>query len=1111
MNQGYLQLIKKIDDFIRKYYLNKVVRGGIWLSGLFLVSYLFAIVSEYYGYFSPTTKTILFYTFLITQAVLAWFLVLRHLINYLKLGEVISHEKASEIIGFHFPEINDKLLNTLQLQKQASENPIQKNLIEASIAQRIKSFKPIPFVSAVKISENKKYLRYALIPLATVIVLAFAAPTILTDGTSRFINHNTFYKKKSPFNFEVLNSKLEAVQGDDFILRVKMTGDQIPQDIYIEDGVNTFKLDKKDIINFSYSFKNLQKSKKFRLLSGDFSSDEYQLQVKNKPSLLSYSVQLIYPSYLNKTSQIFENPGDLTIPTGTVMKWNFNTEYVSSFDFRLNNQITPLKLDKENKFSHSARILKNALYSFFLKNDDLSGEDSTSYHLNVIADEYPKIEVNTKADSANARVIYFIGKANDDYGLSALNFHYQILKSDNNQRKGKSFSVPVNFDKGKSQSNFFYLWELKNVGVQPGEEISYYFDIADNDGVTGPKHTRSATQVYQLATKEEALKNIEETSNSIKQKMQSAMKQAEKIQIQAKKLTQNLLDEKSLGYEQKKQIDQLLDQQKKLQNLIKDIQKESKQNLFERKELQPDEKELLEKQKQIQDLFNNVLDEKTKKLLENLQKLMEENQKELTQDQLQQMQKDNKSLQKELDRILELYKKLEVEQKLNDAIDKLDDLAKKQDELSKESEDKKNDSKDINQKQQALEKEFLEIKKDLKEVDEKNQALDQPENFQNPQEEQKDIQQQMDDAEQSLEQNKSQKASQSQQNAAQKMQQMGQKMQQMMQSSQSTENKVNIQELRQILQNLLKSSFDQEKIMVDIKKTDINDPSFITLGQKQREIKDNLKMVEDSLFSLSKKVPQIESTVNKEIQNINQQITESLDYLSDRKIAEATRNQQFALTSINNLALMLSEALQQLQNAMKNAQSGGKGKPQPGLSQLSEMQKQLNKNMQKAKQEMEQQGLKPGQKGSPQMSEQMAKMAQQQQMIRQALQEINNKLNKDGQGKIGDMEKMMKEMEQTETDLVNKRITQESMIRQQQIQTRLLEAEKAEREREQDNQRESKTAKDFAPDYNLILQEYQKLKAKEVEQLKTVPPTLNYFYKSRISDYFRKINTGELK
>jgi hypothetical protein len=203
---------------------------------------------------------------------------------------------------------------------------------------------------------------------------------------------------------------------------------------------------------------------------------------------------------------------------------------------------------------------------------------------------------------------------------------------------------------------------------------------------------------------------------------------------------------------------------------------------------------------------------------------------------------------------------------------------------------------------------------------------------------------------------------------------------------------------------------------------------------------------------------------------------------------------------------MLSEALKQLQDAMKNAQSGGKGKPKPGLSQLSEMQKELNKNMQKAKEQMEQQGIKPGQKGKSGMSEQMAKMAQQQQMIRQALQEISNNLNKDGQGKLGNLEKIMKEMEQTELDLVNKRITQEALIRQQEIQTRLLEAEKAEREREQDTKRESKAAKNFTPNYNLILEEYQKQRAKEVEQIKTMPPTLNYFYKSKISEYFKKLN-----
>ena len=102
----------------------------------------------------------------------------------------------------------------------------------------------------------------------------------------------------------------------------------------------------------------------------------------------------------------------------------------------------------------------------------------------------------------------------------------------------------------------------------------------------------------------------------------------------------------------------------------------------------------------------------------------------------------------------------------------------------------------------------------------------------------------------------------------------------------------------------------------------------------------------------------------------------------------------------------------------------------------------------------------------------------------------------------------MKEMEQTETDLVNKKIYQETINRQQQILTKLLEAEKADREREQDNKRESKQGIDRPSTYNDFMKEFQSLKLKETEMLKTVPPSLNSFYKIKVGDYFKFLNSG---
>lgn len=140
------------------------------------------------------------------------------------------------------------------------------------------------------------------------------------------------------------------------------------------------------------------------------------------------------------------------------------------------------------------------------------------------------------------------------------------------------------------------------------------------------------------------------------------------------------------------------------------------------------------------------------------------------------------------------------------------------------------------------------------------------------------------------------------------------------------------------------------------------------------------------------------------------------------------------------------------------------------------------------------------------MSEAFAKMAQQQEMIRQAMQDVaKEEGGKAGSGKLSDL---LKQMEQTETDLVNKKIVQETINRQQDILSKLLEAEKAQREREQDVQRESKQGIDRAVNNQRILQEYQKFKQKETELLKTVPPTLNSFYKTKVEEYFKVLNSG---
>lgn len=1103
-SENYELLIGKIDTFIRKYYFNNLLRGLIFLGAGIFSAYVIITLSEYFLNFNTVLRTFFFYFFILLNLGLIVWLIIPPMLAWLKLGKTISHDQAAGIIGKHFTDVSDKLLNTLQLKKLAESNQQHRELIEASIDQKIETLKPVSFPSAIDIRENTRYLKWIIFPVALICIIALAAPSILTESTKRLIRHNESFAPIAPFKFIVLNKSLSVVQGDGLQLDLKLEGDKLPSDIYIETANNTFKLDKENISRFHYLFSNLQKNTTFRLSGNGFLSIPYEVKVNLKPSLLHFDVGLAYPAYLHKKNEQLTNAGDLTLPAGTTVKWQLHTQNATGILFDINNSHSIAVQAGPDLFQHSEKIYKNAIYKISPQNSSVSRGDSASYHINVIADEPPAISVNEKSDSISSKALYFDGKIQDDHGFSSLTFNYKISSS-GNKTSERTISRPVKADLSKTQADFFYFWDMKELGAKPGDQISYYFEVADNDGVTGPKKVRSPEHILNIPDQKELTEQLNNGTQAVKEKMQSAIKIAGQVERDAQKLNQLLLNKNSLSFDEKKQIDDLLQKKKDLDNLVKDIQAENKKNLYNRQENEQQNKELLEKQKEIENLFNNVLDQKTQEMLKKLQQLMDQEQKDSTRDELSKMQMDNKSLKKELDRILELYKKLEFDQKLNQNINQLNQLADKQQKLSEQTKQQNADPQSLQQEQQKIQQEFQDVKKSLDELEKANEGSEHKSDFENPKGDEQKIDQQMNQSTQELQKNNKPKAAQSQQETAKQMQQMANKMEQKNEEGEDSQNNINAQQLRELLKNLVNSSFDQEKVMETLKNTNPSDPNYIILAQKQKNIKDNLKTAEDSIYALSRRVPQIQSTVNQEITSINSHIDQSLENLSDRRTPEASRNQQYAMTSMNNLALMLNEVLEQLQNSMKNGKSGKGKSKQPSLSQLNKMQQQLNQNMQQMRDQLQKQGnMSQSQRNG--MSEQLAKMARQQQMIRQALQEINKNENKDGTGGLGNLDKISKEMEQTENDIVNRRITDEVLKRQQQIQTRMLEAEKAEQQREQDQQRESNAGKAMPPGYIKALQDYQKIKEKQTEQIKTVSPALNLYYKQKIKSYFDQLN-----
>lgn len=331
---NYDLLIKKLDEFIRKYYMNQVLRGAIYSMATILALYLAISFIEYFFYLPTGGRQFLFFGFLLSSVSALGYWVGIPVVHFFRLGRVISHEQAAAIVGNHFPDIQDRLLNILQLKKQAGASG-QKSLIEASINQKMAGLKPVPFTGAVNFTQNRKYLKYALMPLAVIAFLLLAAPNILKESNQRLINNNRSFAPKAPFEFVLTNQSLEVPQYEDFEMELKVVGEKLPSQVIAVANGHTYKLNKINSNTYTYKFNKLQKDLHLQFMAGGFKSDDYLVSVLPKPMIVNFDVILDYPGYTGKKDEQLKNIGDLTVPAGTKINWNFQTKNTDDIRIRL--------------------------------------------------------------------------------------------------------------------------------------------------------------------------------------------------------------------------------------------------------------------------------------------------------------------------------------------------------------------------------------------------------------------------------------------------------------------------------------------------------------------------------------------------------------------------------------------------------------------------------------------------------------------------------------------------------------------------------------------------------------------------------------------------------
>ncbi|MBQ4406995.1 MAG: hypothetical protein II852_08300 [Bacteroidales bacterium] len=1228
MQSNFSVIESKLDDFVRKFYSNRIVVGVLLLLLVAAVSLFSVFMIESFAFMTPIVKTILFYFLLFVFAAVFVFFIGIPLCKLLKLIPYISYEEAAGIISEFFSDSSDMLLNVIQLNRGESND-----FLVAAINQKIEKISPWNFTHAINFQKTWKFLYVSGGILAFLLLMSYFFRAKMSSGASRFMNYSVYYQPDNPYTVRLLNDSLKCANGDDFTVLLAVDGPSSPQDVYVKTSVVNARMNVDSANHYSYTFRNLTADVDFSFGYLGYQTDDFTVSVFQKPQVLGVTVTVTPPAYTQIKGDEFENTGDFTVPFGSQISWKFDVANCQGFNFYADTALVESKIDGE-KVVTNRKALKSFDYRYDATGDNGFKYSSNLFHVNIVPDYYPQIQVVSAVDSTTANAVFFSGHIADDYGFHSLTFNYYDTKSPQNIK-----SQPIDVAQAVSQDFYFYF-DFSNLP----KSVSYYFEVRDNDAVSGFKAAKTPISVYTTITNEEKQERVDNLNTSISDKVD----QAKRI---LNELTNDLNDfQKSISandmisdWEKQLKLNNLMEKQNRLQQLMQELSQEnSSKNAFEN-QLSPEMSEdLMEKQRQLQELWDNLLTDDIKELLDKINEMKNSLNEKSLRDNISDLKFDFDQINEQLERNSELMKMYNVDNKLQKLTQDLNDLAEDLRDISRENmqqsdksntnlsdknadkdskSDKNNanksdknadnkskidqnsdtDNQDLAQKMEDLLNQFSEKFKDYNDLMRLNEELgdnklqindvqsqfeDLKRNLQHQQNElndlenkpnksdnnaqngdkfdsqnqkndanndnndaqksdslqsvsqetntQKQVSQKSDTQKQDSQRSDSQKTdsnkNQNQQNdnqnqnsrqrreqlsqqmdeSSEQMEDLADQMQGLQMQNQQKKYQENINDIRQILDNLLTISFNQESLINQLK----SNTQIVYLStdflRAENSIQMDFALVKDSIYVLAKRVPELGHAVYEKIDDINSNFNKIFSGINNNSRSSVMSSQQQLLTNVNDLALIFNEIADQMQNQQNQQGNQSQQEQEESTSRNKKEMQQRQENTQQMKNQQQslkqhlQNMLQQLQEGGKPSSQQLAESLKMQEMMMQKLQEMKGQ-----QGLSGEEQKLMNQiqqmMEQNKSDIINRNINRGMLNRQDAIFNKLLDLEKAEKSQDFEEKRESKQGSDFQN----INHDNLNLKLKDFgvkEYINLSPVNLNLFYQNIYNDYIQNLD-----
>jgi hypothetical protein len=488
-------LLRIIHDVRTRWRWKVVLRSITVLVGAAILALLGAAYGLERFRFSPAAVIVFRSLMYAVLVVLGWLFFVR------PLGRRVSDQQVALYLEEHEPSLQELLVSAVGSETPSARTEhtgesagLLRHIVRTAV-ERCQS-------SDAGRSLERESLRRTLVALSVIVVVA---TLVFTFGPA-YLRHGAFAvlvpaigaEAASPYRIDVTPGAATIARGADLSITAKLQGFAATQaDLYTR-ARSGAPFERASMVApqgdgpFAATLFRVKESFEYFVQAAGVRSAVFRIDAAALPFVERMEMEFVYPAYTGLAPRVIDQGGDIAVLRGTTVRVRVHSTMKTSAGriVRDGKDQVPLTLGADGTLSGAFQVMADGLYRVDLA--DAAGtlvSASPQYTVDALTDEAPAVVFSKPGRDLRATSvdeIFVEATAADDYGVKQLELVWSV--NGGPERQARIFGPTRAVHTEAAAGHTFFLEEL---GLQPGDAVSYYARATDNDDVSGAKSVTS--------------------------------------------------------------------------------------------------------------------------------------------------------------------------------------------------------------------------------------------------------------------------------------------------------------------------------------------------------------------------------------------------------------------------------------------------------------------------------------------------------------------------------------------------------------------------------------------------------------------------------------------